>query len=204
MKLTLKLKHAIAAILLMLSFAAPVAAGPYGDAVAAHSRHDYATALWLFRPLADQGSAMAQFFLGAMYYEGQGVPQSDAEAAKWFRKAAEQGEDTSQDALGSIYFTGGDGIAQNYAEAMKWFRKAADQGNPAAQNSLGMMYEKGHSVPMNFILAYMWYSLSANDPAYKLWAKDQMDKIAQHMAPSQIAEAQKLAREWSPTKQPSQ
>jgi hypothetical protein len=56
MKLTLK--HALAAIILVLSFAAPVAAGPYEDAVAAFGRGDYATALRLIRPLADQGNAL--------------------------------------------------------------------------------------------------------------------------------------------------
>ena len=74
MKLTLK--HALAAIILVLSFAAPVAAGPYEDAVAAFGRGDYATALRLIRPLADQGNARAQSDLGVMYEEGLGVVQN--------------------------------------------------------------------------------------------------------------------------------
>ena len=65
MKLTLK--HTLAAIILVLSFAAPVAAGPYEDAAAAFGRADYVTALRLLRPLADQGSARAQFDLGVMH-----------------------------------------------------------------------------------------------------------------------------------------
>jgi uncharacterized protein len=77
MKLTLK--HAIAAILLTLSIAAPVAAGALEDtdaADAAYAKGDYATALRLLRPLADQGNASAQYNLGVMHANGHGVPQN--------------------------------------------------------------------------------------------------------------------------------
>ena len=60
-------RAAFAAIVLLLSLAAPVAAGPLEDAAAAYSRGDYATALRLLRPLADQGDAVAQNYLGVMY-----------------------------------------------------------------------------------------------------------------------------------------
>ena len=73
-------RAAFAAIVLLLSLAAPVAAGPLEDATAAYDRGDYATALRLLRPLADQGDAIAQFNLGLMYDQGQGVPQNYAEA----------------------------------------------------------------------------------------------------------------------------
>jgi TPR repeat protein len=66
----------IAAILLMLSLAAPVAAGPLEDADAAMRRHDYKTALRLIRPLAEQGDANAQYNLGVFYDNGLGVPQT--------------------------------------------------------------------------------------------------------------------------------
>jgi uncharacterized protein len=63
MKLTLK--HAVAAILLTLSLAAPVAAGPLDDATAAYARGDYATALRFIRPLAERGDANARYNLGS-------------------------------------------------------------------------------------------------------------------------------------------
>jgi TPR repeat protein len=88
---TMKLKRVIAAIVLVSAFAAPVAAGTFEDAVDAHARGDYAKALRLIRPLANDGDASAQFNLGLMYTTGQGVQQDDAAAALWFRKAAEQG-----------------------------------------------------------------------------------------------------------------
>jgi hypothetical protein len=74
------LKYAFAAVVLLLSFAAPVAAGPLEDATAADDRGDYAAALLLLRELADQGNARAQFKLGGMYDDGRGVAQNDAEA----------------------------------------------------------------------------------------------------------------------------
>jgi TPR repeat protein len=66
-------------------------AGPYEDGVAAYKRGDYANALRLIRPLAEQGNAVGQLILGAMYTEGQGVKQDYVEAIKWFRLGAAQG-----------------------------------------------------------------------------------------------------------------
>ncbi len=75
--------------LAIMALAVPSNAGPFEDGNAAYQRGDYATALRLWRPLAEQGDAGAQYNLGLMYREGQGVSQDDAEAAKWYRKAAE-------------------------------------------------------------------------------------------------------------------
>ena len=146
MKLTLK--RAIAVIILMLSFASQLAAGPLEDAVAAHDRGDYATALRLFRPLAEQGHASAQNNLGGMYDNGQGVPQNYAEAMKWYRLAADQGNAFAQSNLGIMY-RNAYGVPQNDVEAVKWFRLAADQGNALAQSNLGAMYAKGLGVSQN-------------------------------------------------------
>jgi TPR repeat protein len=97
------------------------------DCEAAYERQDYAEALRLCRPLAEQGSANAQTELGFMYEYGQGVAEDYAEAAKWYRKAADQGNASAQHNLGLMYAQG-QGVALDYPEAMKWFRKAADQG----------------------------------------------------------------------------
>lgn len=96
-------------------------------------------------------------------------------------------------------------MGQNYAEALKWLWRSAEQGYGAAQYELGEFYEKGYAVPQNFILAYMRYTLAAlEEPEdYQPLVKERFDVITPHMAPSQIAEAQKLAREWKPTKPPS-
>jgi hypothetical protein len=67
-------KAAVAALILAVSFAGSVAAGPFEDAAAAYIKGDYATALRLMRPLAEQGNAIAQFNLGQMYRNGGFCP----------------------------------------------------------------------------------------------------------------------------------
>ncbi len=96
----------LAAVILALSLASPAAAGPFEDAVAAYQRRDYATALRLVRPLADQGDAKAQFALGGMYTLGRGVPENYAEAFKWLRLAADQGHVDAQASLGGHVWRG--------------------------------------------------------------------------------------------------
>jgi uncharacterized protein len=121
--MTLTLKYVVAAILLMLSLAAPLAAGSLEDGYTAYTRGDFATAMRLMRPLADQGDVTAQTVVGLMYY-----------------------------------FNYGDRVT-----AYMWFNLAAAQGNAFAE----------------------------------MFLRDTADK----MTPAQIAEAQKLAREWKPNTQ---
>ena len=115
---------------------------------------------------AEQGNALAQFNLGFMYENGQGMPQ-------------------------------------DYAEAVKWYRKAADQGDAAAQNNLSLMYAEGQGVAQDYVQANMWSNLAAaRFPASMTELRDKAvknrDRIVTNMTPAQIAEAQKLAREWKP------
>jgi TPR repeat protein len=193
------LKHALAAIFLVLSFALPVAAGPFEDAVAARNREDFATALRLLRPLAEQGEPRAQRYLGGMIRNGQGVPEDSTEAAKWFRKAAEQGDAFAQFYIGASYYNG-NGVPRDQVQSLKWLRLAAAQGESAAQVRLGLAYHDGDGVPKDFVLSYMWFNLAAAQNEEN--AAGARDQLAQKMTPAQIAEAQKLAREWKPTKQP--
>src|SRR5215469_12725974 len=91
---------AIIAIYLMVSLAAPVLAGPFEDGTAAYGKGDYATALRLLRPLAEEGLAKAQIVVGVMYARGQGVARDYNEAIKWYGRAADQGDAAGQTALG--------------------------------------------------------------------------------------------------------
>lgn len=85
---------------------------------------------------ANLGDPKAQTYLGRMYDNGKGgVPLDHAEAAKWYRKAAEQGNQKAQWQLGRAYHKG-QGVSLDLAEAEKWFRKAAEQGNAKAQDYL--------------------------------------------------------------------
>ena len=163
MSSTLKAKvYALAVMsVLMLDIAPAASAGPFEDGVAAYGRKDYATTLRLFRPLANQGVAAAQFSLGWMYYNGHGVAQDYAEALKWYRLAANQGYVEAQSNLGLMY-RDGKGVTQNYAEALKWFRLTANQGIAIAQFHLGLMYYNGHGVTQNYAEALRWFRLAAN------------------------------------------
>ena len=93
-------------VILMLGLSVPAAAGPSEDARAAYDRRDYETALRLNKPLADQGNADAQNSLGAMFRNGEGVPQNYAEAMKWFRLAADQGDAAAQFNVGNMFDNG--------------------------------------------------------------------------------------------------
>ena len=86
--------------------------------------------------------------LAALYADGLGVPRDYAEALKWFRRAADQGNARAQFNIGTIYFYG-QGVPQAHADAVKWFRLAADQRYVPAQFSLGTAYAEGQGVPRN-------------------------------------------------------
>ncbi len=155
------IKAGLLAVLLSVSICAAAVAGPLEDGQAAYDRADYATALLLWRPLADQGDAGAQGAVGRMYDLGKGVPQDYAQAVKWYRKAADQG-----DARGAVWpaamYDLGKGVAQDYAEAVKWYRKAADQGNATAQVNLGgLRMNLGEGVPQDYAEAARWYRKAA-------------------------------------------
>ena len=105
--------------------------------------------------------------LKSEYAKGEGVPRDYVEAAKWYRKAAEQGIATAQFALGEMYHKN-EGVPRDYVEAAKWYRKAAEQGNDKAQSNLGEMYHKGEGVPQDYVEAAKWYRKAAeqgNDKA---------------------------------------
>jgi TPR repeat protein len=126
------------------------------------------------------------------------VPTLEADGAslpKACRPAADRGNAEAQDMLGTMY-DHGEGVPKNYSEAVKWYHRAADQGNADAQSHLGLMYAAGEGVPRDYVRAHKWLNLSAargNNFAIKY-----RDNIAGRMTPVQIAEAQKLAREWKP------
>ncbi len=86
-------------------------------------------------------------------------------------------------------------VTQAYKETVKWCRKLAEQGDATAQNNLGMMYKTGKGVTQDFIQAHKWYTIAGGSYDGELGRKNR-DAIEKRMTPDQIAEAQKLAREW--------
>ena len=150
-----------------------------------------------------RGNAEAQNDVGFLYYTGQGVPQDYAEAARWYRLAADQGLAEAQYNLGLMYAEG-EGVPRDDAEAVRWYRLAADQGDAEAQKNLGLMYGLGQGVPQDRVAGHMWLSLAAAQASAEErdeYVKER-DNVAARMTPEQIAEAQRRAREWTPTDQP--
>lgn len=164
-------------------------------ALQAYNISDFALALKTFRPLAEKGQVLAEYIVGLMYANGQGVPENYPEALKWLTKAAAQGEAKAQFSVGVIYFKGL-GMPQNYAEALKWYRRSADQDYAIAQYNLGAMYAKGQAVAADPVTAHMLYSLAAQHGVKA--AGDAKDRLAKSMTAAQIAEADKKAHDWKP------
>ncbi len=122
---------------LLLATALPVSVG-FKEGVAAYWRGDYRTAFREFKALTEQGDPKAQFALGVMYANGQGVPKNYHEAVKWFMKAAEQGNAMAQSNLGFM-LSKGLGVPRNYTVALMWFSLSAAQGNNKAARNIDLI-----------------------------------------------------------------
>ena len=143
-------------LLLTLLVGTPAFSADWEKGWIAYNSGDYATALRELTPLAEQGNAAAQYYLGNMYEYGDGVPQ-------------------------------------DYKTAVKWYRLAAEQGDAYAQSNLGWMYAFGNGVLKDYVYAHMWENIAAsngNENEGKL-----RDFVEKKMTPTQIVDAQKLARE---------
>ena len=110
----------VTASFVMLSSSSDLAqAHSLRQGVSAFNRQDYQQASQIFIPLAEQGNAAAQAYLGFLFETGRGVPQNYTEAAMWYRRAAEQGDSLAQYSLGLLYDKG-QGVPRDIVEASKW------------------------------------------------------------------------------------
>ena len=134
--------------------------------------------------------------LSLMGLVSQGMARAQAPLAET-RQHADQGDADAQNNLGLVY-ANGEGVPQDFAEAVAWFRQAADQGDANAQFNLGRLYYNGQGVPQDYVEAHRWVNLAASRAAsdkQKEYAETR-DAVAKEMTPAQLAEAQRLAREW--------
>ena len=153
------------------------------DGVADYNKRNYTSALRHFKTAATKGYKDAQYKLGQMYAEGEGVEKNYDEALNWYKKAAEQGDPDAQYSLGCLYshpekygkdplredilgwdisVLDDDDAFRNYDEAVKWYEKAAWQGHVMAQYTLGNMYAKGEGVKKDLATAARWFTSAAN------------------------------------------
>lgn len=147
------------------------------------------------RALAEEGDIAAQNNLGVKYDIGQGVSQDYQEAVHWYRLAAARGSADAHYNLCMAY-DHGKGLPQDYQQAMQWCHLAADQGQGRAMFNLALHYHVGRGVREDLVQAHKWYNL-ATAAGYQEGQKWR-DRLALLMTPAQLAEAQRLAREWMP------
>jgi TPR repeat protein len=234
----------LTASLLLVAIIGAAVAGPLEDAGAAESRGDYATAIPIYRSLAEKGNVSAQVRLGFFYESGAGGLKRDwVESAQWFSKAADGGDESAvfvlsylgrhwryregasappiiyelvakeaksgfavaQFSLGVMYYPIGDpsfdATKGDLSRALVWYRRAAEQGNVDAEIALGLAHSQGIGVVQDYIETDKWFNIAAS----RARSADELldivtrhNKLAHMMTSSQVAEAQKLAREWKP------
>ena len=177
-------------------------------------RLNYQEAAQWLRKAAEQGSAEGQAAMGWLYEKGHGVSPDILEASRWYERSAKQGLAEAQYSLALLYHLGR-GVNQNDDLAEKWYLLAAEQGHVCAQNNLGGLYEsriltleiliktttykrgdplKDKKYERAYIEAYRWYSIAASNDLKK--AIKNRDDLEPKLTRAELAEANKLAREW--------
>ena len=170
------------------AFAADIQKG-----IAAYSIGNYEEAIAEWQPLAENGNADGQYWLGTLYSNGMGVPQSDDIALKWFRLAADQEHAGAQYNIGLMYANGW-GLDMDIIEAQGWYRRAAENGSPEAQFALGDMYDGGWGMEKNYMEAFVWLSLAANQEHSE--AIHRIKELKEKIGADELAAAEASVKTW--------
>jgi TPR repeat protein len=153
---------------------------------------------WL-KLAAENQNADAQFEFGRRLLHGVGVPKDGSKAINCFVSAAGNGNLQALGYLGSFYYLGA-GVPKDLVKAKSYLTRGADKDDALSQSMLGQMYYEGAGVPQDFVIAYMWLNLAAAK-SFKMGDKETAairDQVGAQMTQEQIAEAQKLSRDWKP------
>ena len=191
-------KHLLVAALAAL-MTAPAAAQSVKTGIDAWQRADYASAVAIWRPLAERGDADAQFNLGQAYRLGRGVQISLSTAISWFERAATSGHVDAQTTLGLLLFQNG-----SKTEGLKWLRQAADQNEARAQLVYGTALYNGDGVTQDRLLGYAYVNRSATQGLAA--AQDTLSQLDELMPAPDRQRALALARavpKSSPTTKPA-
>ena len=159
---------------------------PFEVGMQAYRVGDFPAAADHWRPLAEQGDARSQYYLGTLHAFGRGVPRNDADASRWFALAAAQGHTMAQYSVGPMT---GDNLLES-----EWNQLAARRGDTIARYNLGFMYDEGRGVPADRVQAHLWFNLAATggfEPAVvgREYCENRMSRW-------QIYRARRLARRW--------
>ena len=151
---------------------------------------------------AEKGNADCQASMGLVCQAGEripgGVKADPAEAAKWYKLAADQNQQEAIFHLAQLYLWG-EGVKKDSVEAAKWFGKGAEAGNPDAQWMLGMCYHKGAGIEKDNVQAYALISAAIDgvqNPEQKKGMSEQLDKLGKEMTLEQVSKGQELSKEW--------
>jgi hypothetical protein len=147
------------AFALLVLLTAPARAD-FAAGMTAYVAGDLEGSFAIFRPLAEAGDAEAQNQVGLMYGAGLGVTRDDAEAARWFERAAAQGHHRARSNLARLYLLGL-GVEKDTEHAAGLYKRSARAGYVKAQAALGNLYARGVGVPKDLLRAYFWWTLAA-------------------------------------------
>jgi TPR repeat protein len=147
-------------------------------------------AVELLRKAAESEIGDAQHALGVLYLRGRGVSRDAAEAARWFERAARNGNVAGLVEQAILLFNG-EGVAPDEAQAARLFRRAALRGNPIAQNRLARLLVAGRGVPQNRVEAAAWHLLAAARGLTDPW----LDDVLRSLSADERTRAERLARE---------
>ena len=143
--------------------------------------------------LANLGDAEAQREFGLMHYKGLGTVRGEQKAIKWFKLSISNGNALAARQLYEVY-SRGYGVAEDYTESKKWLKLSAEMGDVTGQGILGGKYFLGRrGFVEDLVLSHMWFNISVANGSSSTYYKTMVEE---YLTPDQLAEAQKLAREW--------
>lgn len=133
------------------------------EGIVAVRRGQYARALLLLAPLAENGVTRAQSIVGLIYYTGgPGVTKDYFEAARWLEPAAEKGQPEALHNLGILYKRG-QGVKQDRAKALVLFQRAAELGHGPSQFKLALIRFTEGDTKLDAAAAAQWMTKAAHN-----------------------------------------
>jgi TPR repeat protein len=133
----------------------PIAAAGLAEGYTAYVSGEYEIAYTELLPVARAGDYNAGYYLGLLYWEGNGVEKDLATAVVWLSDAAARGHAGAQLSM-ALAYENGQGVERNYHRGAELMSEAAHGGHPDAQYLLGTYYRDGRGVVQDQLQAYVW------------------------------------------------
>ncbi|MBO6783131.1 MAG: sel1 repeat family protein, partial [Alphaproteobacteria bacterium] len=159
-----------------------------------HARNgDPEGAIAVWAPLAERGHLRAQYALGALYSEGEGVQIDMEQAFRWWHMAARAGDRRAQFNIAGMYREGL-GVEADVEQAVTWMRRAAEAGNVDAQFGMVDFYAEGYGVPQDETEAMFWLEVALLSGGQALSpASSRLSRTLRH---DQFDRVRTRARDW--------